>query len=263
MTDQERRGKELTQKTLEKVRSPKKLALARCPFTIEELQVQGRSEDQEALRVAHLENLLSEANIREPLDPLDQPRGYEYLTNFLRQCGFSLESLPSYIDVVVLKKGDIPPREEASKLFMEPTALSEVIEKSKPSNTLADVLIFTREPTWDPFESPSYFFNTKLTLENEKGEKALYRLKAITFKTSAPDMPYSCRFFQENDCFEWSFLNSQIRRYPAFFHEIQGCEKELLQSKRISKIGRITMMSLVKLFDSCFYERISQEKENF
>lgn len=146
---------------------------------------------------------------------------------------------------------------------MEPTALSEVIEKSKPSNTLADVLIFTREPTWDPFESPSYFFNTKLTLENEKGEKALYRLKAITFKTSAPDMPYSCRFFQENDCFEWSFLNSQIRRYPAFFHEIQGCEKELLQSKRISKIGRITMMSLVKLFDSCFYERISQEKENF
>lgn len=256
LTDQERRCKELTQKTLEKVRSPKKLALASCPLTFEELEVQGRSKDQEALRMAHLQKLLREANIREPVDPLDQPRGYEYLSNFLRQCGYSVESLPSYIDVVVLKKGDIQPKEESSKLFMEPTALSEVIEKSKPANKLADLLVFTREPAWDPFESSSYFFNTKLILENAKGEKAFYRLKAITFKTTAPNMPYSCRFFEENECFEWSFLNSQIRHYPVFFDEIRACERELLESKRISKIGRITMMSLVELFDSCFYERI-------
>lgn|GEM_PF-2241537 len=256
LSDQERRCKELTQKTLEKVKSPKKLALARCPFTFMELEVQGRTKDQEALRVAHLEDLLREANIREPVNALDQPRGYEYLTNFLRQCGYSLESLPSYIDVVVLKKGDIPPIEEASKLFMEPTPLSEVIEKSKASNKLADLLVFTREPTWDPLESSSYFFNTKLVVENAKGQKALYRIKAITFKISAPNMPYSCRFFEENDCFEWSFLNSKIRHYPAFFDEIKACEKELLESKRISKIGRITMMSLVELVDTCFYERI-------
>jgi hypothetical protein len=239
--NKQQRAERLTKRTLLTKTTPRPLRV--CPFKEEQMDHPLYKEEIREFVEDFLEHRDEVINLRAQEGIDEQPRAYEYFSNFIRKVGLSIEQIRRECELIFLDEYSL---DQEDRVPLKSTADFFSAEERVVGSPF---VVFIRPPTWE-VECADPFFPS---LSFECFDR--YLLKGFSFSEDIHGESFCGAVFDRQTLYTWSRKRSKCKLAEDLQEELEQIDHLIKEKMDLTHFSYNHSVSLINQLDFCIYEK--------
>lgn len=245
--NKQQRAERLTRRTLLSKTTPRPLMV--CPFKKEQMDHPFYKEEIKEFVEDFLEHRDEVINLRAKETIDEQPRAYEYFSNFIRKVGLNVEQLKAeceivFLDEYSLDQEDRLPLKSTSDFFLEEQRV-----------VTSNFVVFIRPPTWDVECADPFFPSLSFECSDASSKKNRYQLKGFSFSEDIHGESFCGAVFDRQTLYTWSRKRPKCQLAEDLQEELEQIDHLMKEKMDLTDFSYNHSISLINHLDFCIYEK--------
>ena len=245
--NKQQRAEKLTRRTLLMKKKPKPLMV--WPFKQEQIDHPFYKEEIKEFVEDFLEHRDGVINLRAQERIDEQPRAYEYFSNFIRKVGLNLEQLKAECEIVFLDEYSL---DQEDRVPLKSTSDFLLEEQRVVSSNF---VVFIRPPTWDVECADPFFPSLSFECSDASLKKNRYLLKGLSFSQDIDGESFCGAVFDHQTLYTWSRKRPKCQLAEDLQEELEQIDHLLKTKGDLTDFSYNHSVSLINYLDFCIYEK--------